>query len=172
MPLFVDMSTISGHWVSVGSNRVSTSSRYRALLQLLRSADAVWNLSRIFFSRWNLSPSQFNVLNVLQSEPGGISQIELGRVLITHRSNVTGLVDRLEYRGLVQRKKVSSDKRTYSIVLTPKGARLLEEIMPAYYQRAEEVWERFPTRRAARLAAQLARLEKSVRARAAAEMAS
>jgi hypothetical protein len=61
------------------------SSRYSALLQLLRSADAVWNLSRIFFSHWKLSPSQFNVLNVLRSEPDGISQTELGRVLITHR---------------------------------------------------------------------------------------
>ena len=140
-----------------------TSSRYHALLQLLRTADAVWNLSRIFFSRWKLSPSQFNILNVLRSERDGISQIELGRVLITHRSNVTGLVDRLKRRGLVQRKDVAGDKRTYSIVLSPKGARLLEEILPAYYQRAEQLWERFPSRRAANLASELARLEKSAR---------
>jgi DNA-binding MarR family transcriptional regulator len=158
--------------MGMDSGRASNSSRYRALLQLLRSADAVWNLSHIFFSRWNLSPSQFNVLSVLHSEPGGISQIDLGRVLITHRSNVTGLVNRLQSRGLVQRKKVSGDKRAYSIVLTAKGVRLLEDILPAYYQRAEEVWERFPSRSAAHLAVELARLEKSARARAAAETSS
>jgi DNA-binding MarR family transcriptional regulator len=148
------------------AGRASTSTRYIALLQLLRTADAVWNLSRIFFSRWKLSPSQFNVLNVLRSEPHGISQIELGRVLITHRSNVTGLVDRLKRRGLIQRKNVTGDKRAYSIVLSPKGARLLEEILPAFYHRAEKVWERFPSRRAAKLASELARLEKSARSQA------
>src|SRR5439155_27087571 len=34
--------------------------RYRALLQLLRTAETLWNSSRLFFVRWELSPSQFN----------------------------------------------------------------------------------------------------------------
>ena len=65
------------------------------MLQLLRTADSLWNSSRLFFGRWRLSPSQFNVLNILHNQPNGLSQIELGRRLITHRSNITGLVDRL-----------------------------------------------------------------------------
>ena len=39
---------------------------YQALMELLRTADTLWNTSRVFFERWNLSPSQFNVLNLLQ----------------------------------------------------------------------------------------------------------
>ena len=53
--------------------------RYRALLQLLRTAETLWNASRLFFVRWALSPSQFNVLNLLYDKPDGCTQIELSR---------------------------------------------------------------------------------------------
>ena len=87
--------------------------RYRALLQLLRTAEALWNASRVFFARWDLSPSQFNILNLLCGRPGGCTQSELSHSLIMHRSNVTGLVDRLEARGLVQRRDSAKDRRAY-----------------------------------------------------------
>jgi DNA-binding MarR family transcriptional regulator len=118
----------------------STTSRYEALLQLLRTADVIWNASRLFFQEWDLSPSQFNVLNLLESNPEGLSQTDLGRQLITHRSNVTGLVDRLEKRGLVQRKEAIGDRRAYRVVLTRKGSMLLRGIFPRYYQKADHVW--------------------------------
>src|SRR5690349_19868619 len=91
-------------------------SRYDALLQVLRTADRIWNTSRLFFERWDLSPSQFNVLNLLYNHPDGLSQIELSRQLIMHRSNVTGLVDRLERRSLVQRNDLATDRRAYRVV--------------------------------------------------------
>jgi len=117
-----------------------TTSRYEALLQLLSTADVIWNVSRLFFQEWDLSPSQFNVLNLLESNPEGLSQTDLGRQLITHRSNVTGLVDRLEKRGLVRRKEATDDRRAYRVVLTRKGSKLLRRIFPRYYQKADHVW--------------------------------
>jgi DNA-binding MarR family transcriptional regulator len=114
--------------------------RYQALLQVLRTADRIWNASRLFFERWDLSPSQFNVLNLLQLHPEGLSQIELSRQLIMHRSNVTGLVDRLEQRGLVRRKDLATDRRAYRVVVTQAGDALLNEILPHYYLRADDVW--------------------------------
>ena len=116
--------------------------RYEALLELLRTAETLWNASRIFFARWDLSPSQFNVLNLLYSESKGLSQTELSRQLIMHRSNLTGLVDRLEKRGLVSRKEVASDRRAYRVVLSPEGSALLRQILPEYRRRAEAVWGR------------------------------
>src|SRR5215471_14015077 len=107
---------------------------YRALMELLRTADTVWNASRLFFERWELSPSQFNVLNLLQLNPEGLSQSELSRQLIMHRSNATGLVDRLEKRGLVERQSVAGDRRAYRVVLPPAGAKLLKDILPTYYE--------------------------------------
>ena len=76
-------------------NPPGAKTRYMALLQLLGTADSIWNASRIFFAAWNLSPSQFNVLNLLRGHPGGLTQTDLSRRLIMHRCNVTGLSDRL-----------------------------------------------------------------------------
>jgi len=129
--------------------------RYQALLQLLRTAETLWNTSRIFFDRWNLSPSQFNLLNLLAGQPGGRTQIELSRSLIMHRSNVTGLVDRLESRGLVRRQDSAQDRRAYRILLTPSGHRLIQEILPHYYRAAEKVWEGLSVMRAGQLVAEL-----------------
>lgn len=119
------------------NNRSTASTdRYHALLELLGASEAVWNASRIFFGRWELSPSQFNVLNLLHNQPGGMTQAELSRALITHRSNVTGLVDRLEKRGLLRRNPVAGDRRAHQVGLTVTGRRLLAEILPEYHEHA------------------------------------
>jgi len=134
---------------------------HRALMELLRTADTVWNASRVFFERWDLSPSQFNVLNLLRLNPAGLSQTDLSRQLIMHRSNVTGLVDRLEQRGLVARREVAADRRAYSVVLTTAGARLLRDILPRYYDGTAQVWQRLSPRRAAELIADLQQVAQS-----------
>jgi MarR family 2-MHQ and catechol resistance regulon transcriptional repressor len=108
----------------------------------LRTADLLWDASRVFFNRWGLSPSQFNVLNLLHERPEGLSQSELSRALIMHRSNATGMVDRLERRGLVMRLESDHDRRAWRVVLTEQGCQLLDEILPDYYRIAEDVWGR------------------------------
>jgi DNA-binding MarR family transcriptional regulator len=134
--------------------------RYEALLQLLRAANALWEASRVFFEQWDLSPSQFNVLNLLSSNPEGLSQTELGRQLLTHRSNVTGLVDRLEKRHLVKRHETSVDRRAYRVVLTAKGGSLLNRILPHYHREADNVWDSVA---ADRISALLAALDQVTR---------
>lgn len=131
---------------------------YEAMLQLLRTAETLWNSSRIFFSRWELSPSQFNVLNLLRDHEEGLNQTELSHELLTHRSNVTGLVDRLEERDLVQRRSVPNDRRAYRVVLTESGRKLLQEILPVYYKAAEDVWDGIPAKRAQQLVEELSRV--------------
>lgn len=132
--------------------------RYRPLLQLLRTAETIWNVSRQFFSRWDLSPSQFNILNLLRGSSEGLTQVELSRELIMHRSNVTGLIDRLEDRGLVQRKANPQDRRAWRIFLTKKGLALVHSILPEYYLMAEEVWGDFDSKKALELSQALASL--------------
>jgi DNA-binding MarR family transcriptional regulator len=132
--------------------------RYRALIQLLRTAETLWHASRVLFARWDLSPSQFNVLNLLHESPAGMSQTDLSRALLMHRSNVTGLVDRLEDRGLLKRLEMAGDRRSYRVVLTATGARLMREIVPTYHRAAEEVWGNADAVRVGTLAATLKRL--------------
>jgi len=129
--------------------------RYQALIELLRTAESLWNASRVFFARWDLSPSQFNILSLLHDVPGGCSQIELSRQLIMHRSNVTGLVDRLEARGLLQRHPNPTDRRAFNVVITAAGIKLLRQIQPHYFAAAEAVWENMPIERSRWLVAEL-----------------
>jgi DNA-binding MarR family transcriptional regulator len=132
--------------------------RYEALIQVLRTSERLWEASRRFFEQWDLSPSQFNVLNVLSDAGEGLTQSDLSRNLLMHRSNVTGLVDRLEKRGLVSREPIPSDRRAWKVVLTAQGRKMLEKILPRYYAAAEEVWGTVTVPRANQLAADLAAL--------------
>lgn len=135
---------------------------YQATLGLLRAAEALWDGSRVFFERWNLSPSQFNILNLLVEYPDGMSQADLGRQLIMHRSNVTGLVDRMEKRKLVQRTETPGDRRAYRVILTERGKALLDEILPYYHQAAEEIWGDIPMSQADGIKSSLDKLSKTV----------
>jgi DNA-binding MarR family transcriptional regulator len=70
-----------------------------------------------------LSPAQCHVLQ--QIEPGRpIPMGRLAETLACDASNVTGLVDRLESRGLVRRRPSATDRRVKVLALTPTGARL------------------------------------------------
>jgi DNA-binding MarR family transcriptional regulator len=119
---------------------------------LLRTADIVWNASRTLFERWDLSPSQFNVLNLLHLRPEGLSQTDLSRELVMHRSNITGLVDRLEKRGLLARHDVAADRRAYRVVLTESGEQILQEILPLYEKGTATLLDHVPAKRAAAMA--------------------
>ena len=71
----------------------------------------------------DLSPAQCHVLHRI--EPGRPMPMgQLAETLACHASNVTGLVNRLESRGLVERRPSDGDRRVKVLVLTPTGARL------------------------------------------------
>jgi len=97
------------------------------------SCDAWQLLLRLFFSQrahlpplaaeLELSPAQCHVLHLI--EPGRpIPMGQLAESLACHASNVTGLVNRLESRGLVRRRPSDGDRRVKVLDLTPKGSRL------------------------------------------------
>jgi DNA-binding MarR family transcriptional regulator len=76
----------------------------------------------------DLSPVQCHVLHLL--EPGApVAMRELAETLSCDASNVTGLVDRLEARGLVARRPSPRDRRVKVLDLTPTGSRLRAELL-------------------------------------------
>ena len=73
--------------------------------------------------QFDLSPAQCHVLHLM--EPG--EPLPMGRIaegLACDASNVTGLIDRLESRGLVRRQASAGDRRVKVLELTPAGIRL------------------------------------------------
>jgi DNA-binding MarR family transcriptional regulator len=70
-----------------------------------------------------LSPAQCHLLHLI--EPGRpVPMGQLAQTLACDASNVTGLVNRLESRGLVRRRASTGDRRVRVLVLTPTGSRL------------------------------------------------
>src|SRR5436190_20045168 len=70
-----------------------------------------------------LSPAQCHVLHLI--EPG--QPLPMGRLADTlscDASNVTGLVDRLQARGLLRRRPSGDDRRVKVLALTPAGVRV------------------------------------------------
>jgi DNA-binding MarR family transcriptional regulator len=70
-----------------------------------------------------LSPAQCHVLHLIEPDRP-IPMGQLAETLACDASNVTGLVDRLESRGLVRRRPSAEDRRVKVLVLTPTGSRL------------------------------------------------
>ncbi len=76
----------------------------------------------------DLSPAQCHVLHLI--EPGRpLPMRRLAETMSCDASNVTGLVDRLEARGLVQRRPSSEDRRVKELRLTPAGSRLRSSLL-------------------------------------------
>ena len=102
-------------------------------LTSLPSGDPWELLVRLFFAQratlpplaaeLQLSPAQCHVLHLIEPDRP-IPMGELAETLACDASNVTGLVDRLESRGLVRRRPSAGDRRVKVLVLTPTGSRL------------------------------------------------
>src|SRR5580765_1619899 len=80
----------------------------------------------------DLAPAQARALHELELEQP-ISMRELAERLKSDPSNVTGLIDRLEARGLVERRPHPSDRRIKGLVLTAAGARLRARLFARLY---------------------------------------
>jgi MarR family transcriptional regulator, organic hydroperoxide resistance regulator len=72
-------------------------------------------------SEFELSPPQVRALGVLDPERP-VPMSELAEALHCDNSNVTGIVDRLEDRGLVERRSASHDRRVKMLAVTGRGA--------------------------------------------------
>jgi DNA-binding MarR family transcriptional regulator len=77
--------------------------------------------------RAGLSMAQLHILLRLHRNDG-MTMSQLAEMMGVSLSNATGLVDRIEERGFVERQRVPEDRRVVRIQVTPAGARLLEQV--------------------------------------------
>jgi DNA-binding MarR family transcriptional regulator len=85
-----------------------------------------------------LSPGHMKALSMLDpDEPKPMRA--LADALVCDASTVTWLVDRLEERGLVERRPLPEDRRVKTLILTPLGIRTREELSRALYEPPDEL---------------------------------
>jgi DNA-binding MarR family transcriptional regulator len=102
------------------------------------AADEIWSILRMLFGRQkrrfliaasalDLHPGQAGAL--MSMTPGTpLPMHQLADQLGCDNSNVTGIADRLEARGLIARQPYEQDRRVKHIVLTPKGAKVRQKL--------------------------------------------
>ena len=90
---------------------------------------------------YGITQQQGQLLCVLMAQPYGMS--ELGAVLGLAKSSLTGLVDRTERNGLVQRRPDPQDSRAVRVALTKRGAKLADAFYTETCRRIEELTSGF-----------------------------
>src|SRR3954468_7654882 len=113
-----------GSWLAGEVGRTDPGSEAWSLMHWLM----VTNKQRMFAmaQEFELAPQQMIALRMLGAGPRKMSQ--LADALFCDNSNVTGIVDRLEERGLVRREAAEGDRRVKLLVLTKEGERMRIEI--------------------------------------------
>lgn len=105
---------------------------------------------------YGLTQQQGQLLCVLMAQPYGMS--ELGAMLGLAKSSLTGMVDRSERNGLVQRKPDPQDSRAVRVALTKQGAKLADAFYTETCRRIDELTSGFAPAERDTLAALLGRV--------------
>lgn len=111
----------------MGTHFKGTPDEIRALdvyIKLSRASDSVSTRINRHLKEFSLSTSQFGVLESLY-HLGPMCQSELATKILKSTGNLTMVVDHLEERGLVQRRRDSGDRRFITVHLTGAGEALI-----------------------------------------------
>lgn len=109
---------------------MSTKADYHCLPLLSQLARLGARAAEASMAPGGLRPRHLIALRLL-SERGPLSQQVLGELLSLDPSNVVGLLNELELRGLVTRLRDPADRRRHIVELSPRG----EEALAAAYVR-------------------------------------
>ncbi|ANI89136.1 hypothetical protein A9P82_07430 [Arachidicoccus ginsenosidimutans] len=104
---------------------------HRARVNILYSAIWINEYIRGFMEQFDLTPQQHNILRIIHRSDKPLNVLQIRDRMFEKLSDASRLIDRLELKGLVQKKKSVEDRRLVEITLTEKGNALTEKILEA-----------------------------------------
>src|SRR5712672_3965520 len=100
-----------------------------ALLSVVRTSDQLQIRSARLLREYGLtSPTQYNILRILRGEGKPLPILEIASRTITVVPGITGLVDRLEQAGFVNRVRCEKDRRVIFVALAEKASKALNAL--------------------------------------------
>jgi len=99
-----------------------------ATLSVLRTGDQLQIRFARLLREHALTPSQYNVLRILRGEGKPLPILEIASRTITVVPGITGLIDRLEQAGFVNRVRCEKDRRVIYVSLADHGTETLAEL--------------------------------------------
>lgn len=114
-----------------------------ALLSVIVAANTLNDLMDRLCEEHKITRTQYNVLRILRGVyPEGHARCDIACRMLDRASDVTRLVDRLQARRLVKRRRGSEDQRQAVTVITPKGLKLLDTMGPRIELETRKILER------------------------------
>jgi DNA-binding MarR family transcriptional regulator len=133
------------------------------MINLVYTHDVIHSYLARHVEAEGLSTGAFSALLIVsRSDAEGCPMHEIGELLLVSRANITGLVECLARRGLVERSEHKQDRRVRLVRLTAKGRKYLESVLPAHYARIREMFGGFSDREKDALSKKLMKLRHSV----------
>jgi DNA-binding MarR family transcriptional regulator len=103
---------------------------------------AVWREFCAILEPLDLTQKQLAVLTLVRDNPGA-SQIDMAQVIATDRATMMALVDRLQERGLVERRPSKQDRRRQEIHLTDGGVEMVHRAQKLVDTHEQRVLSKF-----------------------------
>lgn len=113
---------------------------HRALQALLRAEATVRRSLAAELERAGVSAAGFSALVVLVTAGRSLELKTLRRRLGWSKANATEVMDTLEARGLVRRRRLASDRRAAAVDLTAAGEALVDRLFPEHSDRVSEAF--------------------------------
>src|SRR5579862_2369627 len=105
------------------------SSEEEAALNIVRTSDQLQiRFARLLREYGLTSPTQYNVLRILRGEGKPLPILEIASRTITVVPGITGLIDRLEQAGFVNRLRCEKDRRVIFVALTDQAITVLSAL--------------------------------------------
>jgi MarR family 2-MHQ and catechol resistance regulon transcriptional repressor len=108
-------------------------------ISIYQTYNAIFKLTELALLPHGVSLPQIHMLGVLRRGGGILTTGEIGREMVKASQTITGLVDRLEIQGFVERQFDRRDRRKTWVRITEPGSRKLEEAMPVAERIAQEL---------------------------------
>lgn len=111
--------------------------------------------------RHGLTHAQFDIIATLGNTKG-MSYKELGERTLITKGTLTGVIERLEQKGLVMRERSNDDKRSFFVRLTAAGEAVFADVFPKVVAHGKQLFAAYTEADFAALDAALAKLRAQI----------
>ena len=103
--------------------------KHKSVISIIYTANLLFNFHDEFFSRFDLTSQQYNVLRILRGQhPHPVSVNIIRERMMDKMSDASRLVERLRKNGFVERTVRKEDRRSVDVKITQKGLDVLAQI--------------------------------------------
>lgn len=103
----------------------------KAFVVLMKASKSVQEQIKKDISNRGMRPSDFEILEALYHK-GRLTVREVSEAVLINTGSITYVIDKLEKRGLIERRNCKDDRRVVYIHITDEGKKLMDEIFPEH----------------------------------------